>query len=107
MSDEARRAAAGGGPVRTALYCPGCGKRCGSAELLADDADLVHVTTSNQRRRGQYSGLDVHVTRGQTLRLSDPDGWPLTWRCEKCRTVDVQLDQQAARAVGVKARIFL
>ena len=93
--------------MRTALYCPGCRKRCGSAELLADGADLVHVTTSNQRRLGQYSGLDVHVTRGQTLRLSDPDGWPLTWRCEQCRTVDVQLDQEAARAVGGKARIFL
>ena len=103
MNDEARAAAAGG-PARTALYCPGCRKRCGSAEILADDADLVHITTSNQRQRGPI-GLDVHVTRGQTLRLSDPDGWPLTWRCEECRVAGVQFDRQAAHDVGVKARI--
>jgi hypothetical protein len=93
--------------VRTVLKCPGCGQSCGSAERFADDTDLVHITTSNQRRRGQYSGLDVHVTRGQTLRLSDPDGWPLMWRCEACRTTVVQFDRRAAHGVGTKARILL
>jgi hypothetical protein len=93
--------------VRTALYCPGCRKRCGSAEILAGDADLIHVTTSNRRRRGSRSRLDVHVTRGQTLRLSDPDGWPLSWRCDACLVADIQFDRQAARGVGVKIRIFL
>jgi hypothetical protein len=92
--------------LRTALYCPGCGKRCGSAELVADELDVVHVTTSNQRRRGVHSGLDVHVTRGQTVRLDDSDGWPLTWRCDNCREV-VRLDHAAARAVGVKPRLPL
>jgi hypothetical protein len=93
--------------VRTALYCPGCRKCCGSAETLADDADVVHVTTSNVVRRGGQSGLPIHVTRGRTLRLSDPEGWPLEWRCEQCQTVTVQFGRHAARAVGAEARIFL
>ena len=91
--------------VRTALYCGNCGKPCGSAVLLAEDRDLVHVTTSNQVRRGQ-SGLRMHVTRGQTLRLSDPEGWPLTWRCEKCGTA-VELDRDTARQVGSVPRIVV
>ena len=86
--------------MRTALYCPGCGKRCGTAELLADDADLIHITTSNVKRPGSLPGVPVHVTRGQTLRLSAPDGFPLTWRCEECRTAIVALDRDAARQVG-------
>ena len=70
----------------TALYCPACGRRCGSAEVLPDSGgDLVHITTYNVKRRGSLPGLPVHVTRGRTLRLSDPNGWPLTWRCEVCR----------------------
>jgi hypothetical protein len=93
--------------VRTALYCPGCGERCGSAEPLAHDADLVHVTMYKGKRPGSLPRTPVHVTRGQTLRLSDPDGWPLTWRCEECRIVVVEFDRQAARAVGTKARIVL
>ena len=94
--------------MRTALKCPSCGKTCGSAERLADDTDLVHITTSNQRRRGQYSGLYVHVTRAQTLRLSDPaEVWPLMWRCEACRTTVVQFDRRAAHGVGVKNQIYL
>jgi hypothetical protein len=93
--------------VRTTLYCTGCGKRCGSAETLAGDADLVHVTTYNVKRRGSLYGLPVHVTRGQTLRLSDPEGWPLTWRCEECRTTVVRLDREAARAVGIQKNLGL
>jgi hypothetical protein len=77
--------------VRTALECRGCGGRCGSAELpVPGDADVVHVTTSNVVRRGQQSGLPIHVTQGRTLRLSEPDGWPRRWRCGECDGV-VQL----------------
>jgi hypothetical protein len=93
--------------VRTALLCHGCGKRCGSAALLAEDRDLVHVTTYNVKRPGSLPGVPVHVTRGQTLRLSDPDGWPLTWRCEQCRTATVELDRDTARQVGSVPRIVV
>jgi hypothetical protein len=93
--------------VRTALYCPGCGKRCGSAQTIADDADLIHITTYNVKRPGSLPGVPVHVTRGQTLRLSDPDGWPLTWRCEECRTTVVRLDREAARTVGTQKHLGL
>ena len=85
----------------TALYCPACGRRCGSAEVLPDSGgDLVHITTYNVKRRGSLPGLPVHVTRGRTLRLSDPNGWPLTWRCEECRDATVQLTRAQARRVG-------
>jgi hypothetical protein len=88
--------------VTTTLYCPGCRKRCGDAKLL--DVDVVHVTTSNVVRRGR-SGLPVHVTRGRTLRLSDPDGWPLRWRCGECDDV-VQLGPDTAVRIGSAPRIL-
>jgi hypothetical protein len=86
--------------VRTALLCPGCGKRCGSAERLADDHDVIHITFYNVKRPGTLPEVPVHVTRGRTLRLSEADGWPFTWRCEECRTAIVELDRDAARQVG-------
>jgi hypothetical protein len=91
--------------VTTTLYCPRCRKPCGDAKLL--DVDVVHVTTSNQRRRGPYSGLTVHVTRGRTLGLSDPAGWPLLWRCEQCRDTTVQLTADQARRVGYAKRLVV
>jgi hypothetical protein len=97
-----------GWSVRTALHCPGCGKRCGSAQRLAADADVIHVTTFTGKRPGSLPGMPVHGTRGRTLRLSDPDGWPLTWRCVECWTTVVHLERhKAARAVGVMTRLGL
>lgn len=90
--------------MRTALVCRGRDHRCGSAELLAGDADVVHVTTSNVVRRGRRSGLPVHVIQGRTLRLSDPDGWPLRWRCGECGDV-VQLGRDTAGRIGSARRI--
>jgi hypothetical protein len=90
--------------MTTKLYCPGCDKQCGDAKLL-DDIDVVHVTMFKERRRGQYSGLTVHLTQGRTLRLSDPDGWPLDWRCEQCRTTTVRLTAGQARRVGHVERL--
>jgi hypothetical protein len=69
--------------------------------------DLVHITTYNVKRPGHLPGLPVHVTRGRTLRLSDPDGWPLTWRCEECRNTIAQLTRDQARHAGRVKRIIL
>jgi hypothetical protein len=84
--------------VTTKLYCPRCSECCGEAKLL-DDPDVVHVSFVVGKRRGEYSGLTVHVTQGRTLRLDEPDGWPLDWRCGQCRAT-VRLTVDRGRRVG-------
>jgi hypothetical protein len=89
----------------TTLYCPRCRKRRGDAKLR--DVDVVHVSVVVQRRRGAYSGRTVHLTRGRTLRLDDPDGWPLDWRCEQCHDTTVRLTSDRARRVGHAKRLVV
>ena len=84
--------------MTTTLYCPCCRKRCGDAKLL--DVDVIHLSVVVKRQRGAYSGRTVHVTQGRTLRLDEPDGWPLVWRCERCHDTTVRLTADRARTVG-------
>lgn len=99
----------------TGLYCPGCGRRCGTARRGDEYNDKLDSRDVVVERWYDLAGVDDGERQwrdgrrdlaGDLADLDRPGEWPMVWRCHECGA-PVGLGWDRAERVGRVKRIIL